>query len=85
MKIFAFACTWFATGMALAQDTSVLYSDRASYVISTEPFLTASLAVGDVDGDGDLDMVEANGRHWPQASPGDGRRTKNRGGDSNGV
>ena len=27
---------------------------------------SASLSFGDVDGDGDLDIVVANGRHWAQ-------------------
>jgi hypothetical protein len=46
----------------------IFYSNRASYPISMEPFITAGIAVGDIDGDGDLDMIEANGRHWAQAN-----------------
>lgn len=45
-----------------------IYSNKASYPISMEPFLTAGVALGDIDGDGDIDMIEANGRHWPQAN-----------------
>ena len=47
---------------------SIFYSTRSAHPISVEPFLTAGIALGDIDGDGDLDMVEANGRHWPQAN-----------------
>lgn len=45
-----------------------IYSNKESYTISMEPFLTAGVALGDIDGDGNLDMIEANGRHWPQAN-----------------
>ena len=53
-------------GDVTAQES--IYSNKASYPISMEPFLTAGVALGDIDGDGDLDMIEANGRHWPQAN-----------------
>ncbi len=51
-----------------SDDSDIHYSNRASYPISVEPFITAGIAIGDIDGDGDLDMIEANGRHWPQAN-----------------
>ncbi len=34
--------------------------------LGAEANLTASVSLGDVDGDGDLDAVVANGRHWAQ-------------------
>ena len=34
--------------------------------LGTESNRSASVRLGDVDGDGDLDAVVANGRHWPQ-------------------
>ena len=34
--------------------------------LGSESNLTASISLGDVDGDGDLDAVVANGRHWAQ-------------------
>jgi len=55
-------------GTIILNAQSPLYSNKSAYPISMEKFLTAGIAIGDIDGDGDLDMVEANGRHWPQAN-----------------
>ena len=34
-------------------------------ILGTYKERTASVAIGDIDGDGDIDIIIANGRHWP--------------------
>ena len=47
-----------------AQDRSFRWTDR--YVLGIEERLSAGLTFADVDGDGDMDALVGNGRHWAQ-------------------
>ncbi len=47
-----------------AQDRTFVSNSRL--VFGTETELSASVRSADLDGDGDADMIVANGRHWPQ-------------------
>ena len=53
-----------ATSGHAANPRIFVSSSRA--ILGTLSSLTASTRLGDFDGDGDLDVAVANGRHWPQ-------------------
>ena len=43
-----------------------LFKSHPYATLGTNQDLTASASSGDIDGDGDLDIIVANGRHWSQ-------------------
>jgi hypothetical protein len=54
----------FPCGSICADERSLESDGRL--ILGTESNLSASVRIGDIDNDSDLDLVVANGRHWPQ-------------------
>lgn len=49
----------------IVQSQSINFSTSNRLIFGTHKERTASMGVGDIDNDGDMDVVLANGRHWP--------------------
>ncbi|MFG0266562.1 MAG: FG-GAP repeat domain-containing protein [Rhodopirellula sp. JB055] len=62
--VLGFACLLLPVDIAFAQQGEFVTSERLT--LGTERLRSASVRVGDIDGDRDLDVVVASGRHWPQ-------------------
>jgi hypothetical protein len=55
--------------LAIGTTASPLHSQARSFdrvlLLETKAETSASVSLGDIDGDGDLDVILAKGRHWP--------------------
>ncbi|MEE8367096.1 MAG: FG-GAP-like repeat-containing protein, partial [Thermoanaerobaculia bacterium] len=45
-----------------------VFRESPDYLLGLRTERSASITFADVDGDGDLDVLVANGRHWPQSN-----------------
>lgn len=74
----AFAAAILAAATSGSPVGAQQWSESPFFAFEWEGNLTADVALADVDGDGDLDVLAANGRHWAQQdfvyfNNGDGR------------
>ena len=78
MKIcFFILCLLGTTALPVLAQKRIVFPDfDRSMLLETKPDTTANISMGDVDGDGHLDIVLVKGRHWPMIDRvllGDGR------------
>ena len=63
-----FICAFFASLPVMVSANAAEFIAHPFLEFGIEGFLSAHAELVDIDGDNDLDIVVANGRHWPQAN-----------------
>ena len=63
MKCLLLTCLISSTAV-LGQN--LLFETSNRYILGVGKEKSASMSAADIDQDGDLDLVVANGRHWPE-------------------
>ena len=66
MKKLIFAPLIFLSLLVNAQEVEFITNSRL--ILGGEKEKSASISAGDIDQDGDIDVVVADGRHWPQTN-----------------
>ena len=49
---------------------TIEFFTNSRLILGTHMERTASIGLGDIDKDGDIDVIVANGRHWPGQNTG---------------
>lgn len=54
----------FLPSLVIGQEIEFISNSR--YVLGEDKDMSASVSAGDIDNDGDIEIIVANGRHWPE-------------------